>query len=37
MKEVTTVNWGQLPIGDVQLAEIVLLASGSATIQSYAG
>lgn len=25
MKEVTTVNWGQLPIGDVQLAEIVLL------------
>jgi energy-coupling factor transporter ATP-binding protein EcfA2 len=25
MKEATTVNWGQLPIGDVQLAEIVLL------------
>ena len=25
MKEVTTVNWGQLPIGDVQLAGIVLL------------
>jgi PAS domain-containing protein len=25
MKQVTTVNWGQLPIGDVQLAEVVLL------------
>ena len=25
MKQVTTVNWGQLPIGDVQLADIVLL------------
>jgi energy-coupling factor transporter ATP-binding protein EcfA2 len=25
MNQVTTVNWGQLPIGDVQLAEVVLL------------
>lgn len=25
MKQVTTVNWGQLPIGDVQLTEVVLL------------
>ena len=25
MKQVTTVNWGQLPIGDVQLSEVVLL------------
>lgn len=25
MKQVTTVNWGQLPIGDVQLADVVLL------------